>query len=304
MNNLEVFNANEVLLLLPEDVVVEFKGDFLVSAKDVANMLGYSQTIKFVELIRDKYQVKLKPSDLRNREIRKINNAGETFITSFGLNQGVANSRMEKAEHFQDWLYEDLLPTIQKTGKYDTEENEILNIPDEKERELKLHFKRLEEVVKANPSDMLSIMAYKDAENKLEIYLQNKLIEEVKQETLEQKQEINRIVDSSDSIKETMQVISGEKWRKEINGYIKGIAMEGFSGDHKDARNILYTELNNRTGSDIHRRLKFKKDRLIKAGATKTVIGKTNLMDVIEDDDKLREVFTLIVKEAYMKYCG
>lgn len=50
--------------------------------------------------------------------IRKLNNAGEAFITNLALNRVLGKSEKPKAEPFQDWLYEDMLPTVQKTGGY------------------------------------------------------------------------------------------------------------------------------------------------------------------------------------------
>jgi len=41
-----------------------------------------------------------------------------TFINESGVYQLVMNSKLESAELFQDWVYEDLLPTIRKTGEY------------------------------------------------------------------------------------------------------------------------------------------------------------------------------------------
>lgn len=132
MNELTLFEGNEVMILTKEDVNFEFKGDFLIRAKDVSSILGYSQTNDFVSLIKLKYVFKVKNSDLAKSQNRKLNNAGEIFVSSFGLNQGLSNSTMPKAEPFQDWLYEDALPSIQKHGAYLTPEKieDVLLNPD------------------------------------------------------------------------------------------------------------------------------------------------------------------------------
>lgn len=110
---------HEVMILTKEDVNFDFKGDYLMRAKDGANALEYTQTKAFVNLINPKYVYTVKNSDLPKWENRKsLNNAGETFISSFGLYQALANSTMPKAEPFQDWLYEEMLPSIQKQGHY------------------------------------------------------------------------------------------------------------------------------------------------------------------------------------------
>lgn len=132
MNELALFEGKEVMILTKEDVNFEFKGDFLIRAKDVSSILGYSQTNDFVSLIKSKYVYKVKNSDLAKSQNRKLNNAGEVFISSFGIFQGLSNSTMPKAESFQDWLYEDALPTIQKHGAYATPQtiDNIINDPE------------------------------------------------------------------------------------------------------------------------------------------------------------------------------
>lgn len=110
-----------VMILMPDDVDFEFKGDYLASAKDIAFILEYSQTNDFVSLVKDKYIYKVKNSNLAKPQNRKLHNTGELFVSSFGINQGVSNSTMPKAEPFQDWLFEDLIPSVQKHGIYATD---------------------------------------------------------------------------------------------------------------------------------------------------------------------------------------
>lgn len=134
-NELILFEGHKVTILFPEDVNFRFTGDFIISAKDTAMVLGYSSTDKFINIIKEKYLYRVKNSDISDspkRGIRKLNNAGEVFISSFGLNQGLANSTMPKAEDFQDWLYEDMIPSVQKFGAYLTPAKieEVLADPD------------------------------------------------------------------------------------------------------------------------------------------------------------------------------
>jgi hypothetical protein len=46
------------------------------------------------------------------------------------------------------------------------------------------------------------------------------------------------------------------------------------------------------------------KDRMTEQGSTKTAVNNLNLMDVIEDDKKLREIFSKIVSEYEIRYCA
>jgi len=49
---------------------------------------------------------------------RKINNAGENFITESGLYKLIFKSNRPDALRFQDWVCDEVLPAINKTGKY------------------------------------------------------------------------------------------------------------------------------------------------------------------------------------------
>ncbi|MEK4185675.1 phage antirepressor [Paenibacillus sp. FSL L8-0494] len=123
MNELMMFEGNEVIVLLPGEVNFEFKGEFLIRAKDVANVLGYqgtSATQEVLKFVKTDHVILVKNSDMAIHHIRKLNNAGETFITNLGLNRVLGKSEMPKAEPFQDWLFEDVLPSISKHGAYMT----------------------------------------------------------------------------------------------------------------------------------------------------------------------------------------
>lgn len=63
---------------------------------------------------------RLKQDGVGTNEV--IDNLGRTqqatFITESNLYKCIFQSRVEKAEQFQDWVCEDVLPTIRKTGNY------------------------------------------------------------------------------------------------------------------------------------------------------------------------------------------
>lgn len=70
------FEGNEVMILAPEDLNFKFQGDFLIRAKDVAQIVEYATTDKFVSLVKEKYIYKVKTTDLSNSpkwENRKLN---------------------------------------------------------------------------------------------------------------------------------------------------------------------------------------------------------------------------------------
>lgn len=81
-------------------------------ANDVADVLGYADPASTVSK-------KVKP---KYKGVAKMATAGgiQTVIVlkEGGIYQLVIGSKLESAEEFQDWLFEEVLPSIRKTGSY------------------------------------------------------------------------------------------------------------------------------------------------------------------------------------------
>lgn len=69
-------------------------------------------------------------------------------------------------------------------------------------------------------------------------------------------------------------------------------------------RSEMYLELERRAGCDLNTRLRNKRNRMVENGCTKAKVSALNKMDVIEDDKKLREIFSKIVTEYEIRYCA
>lgn len=116
MNNLMIFEGNEV-------EVFEFDGKILFNPKHVAKCLELSESGLRNHLAKmNNNQAKiLKNSDVLNKDFRKLNNAGEKFLTESGVYKLIFKSNKENAERFQDWVTDEVLPSIRKHGAYMTE---------------------------------------------------------------------------------------------------------------------------------------------------------------------------------------
>ena len=90
---------------------VELEGVIWFVAKDVAITLGYAQTANALKLCK-------KASNLD--ELNKNNGlfAATKWIPESDVYRLVLRSTLEDAEKFQDWVVEEVLPSIRKTGKY------------------------------------------------------------------------------------------------------------------------------------------------------------------------------------------
>ncbi|WP_236894816.1 Bro-N domain-containing protein [Clostridium beijerinckii] len=134
MNNLIIFENKQV-------EVFEWNGKVLFNPKHVAECLDITDVNSSIRNFNEKQLIKLKNSDMHNMHIRKLNNAGENFLTESGVYKLIFKSKKEEAEKFQDWVTDDVLPYIRKTGLYNSigiieQLSEQLAITDMRLREL------------------------------------------------------------------------------------------------------------------------------------------------------------------------
>ena len=108
--------------------------------RDVVECLGYevSKTTSYTkytnQYVRDKYQLKMNNSDLELFDLNndetslfKIGRKGETLINEYGVIQLVMNSPLPQAIQFQDWIIEEVIPSVLENGAYiDTSRTDAL----------------------------------------------------------------------------------------------------------------------------------------------------------------------------------
>ncbi|EOE7167543.1 hypothetical protein KWL52_007045 [Clostridioides difficile] len=123
MNNLMMFEGKEV-------EVFEYEGKVLFNPKHVAKCLELSEsaTRNHLSKMNGKQVILIRNSDVRDKDIRKLNNAGENFLTENGVYKLIFKSRKEEAEKFQDWMADEVLPSIRKTGSYSMNHDNIKNV--------------------------------------------------------------------------------------------------------------------------------------------------------------------------------
>lgn len=110
MNGLQNFSfeGNEV-----RTVLINNEPYFV--GKDVATAIGYQNTRKAIkDHVKTKYM----------REERIVTSSGTqtmTVISEPGIYQLAGQSKLPTAEPFQDWIYEEVIPSIRKHGAYLTD---------------------------------------------------------------------------------------------------------------------------------------------------------------------------------------
>lgn len=113
-----------------EIFVYEVDSEEWFIGKNIALSLGYKDPSGTVKYINDTYKKKVYIKTIENienvnkshSEIQTINN-NITLINEFGLYQMVSKSTLLKAQEFQKWIYEEVLPSLRKNNYYIDKEN-------------------------------------------------------------------------------------------------------------------------------------------------------------------------------------
>ena len=135
---------------------------------------------------------------------------------------------------------------------------------------------------------------------KLMLQMANQIAEsELK--SIEAKKLAERAIEATENIKEAVKPVF-DNWREEINKKIRRI--QNICGsDFKSLTTEMYKELERRAGCDLGTRLRNKQNKMYDRGCTKTQINNTRKIDCIEEDKRLREIFSKIVSEYEIRYC-
>lgn len=111
MNQLQVYENERFgkIRTLEED------GKVLFCGKDVAVALGYSNTIDAISR-HCRWVVK--------RDLPHPQSPGKTIEASFipegDLYRLITHSKLESAQEFEAWVFDEVLPSIRSTGRYET----------------------------------------------------------------------------------------------------------------------------------------------------------------------------------------
>ena len=97
MQQVMIFEGHEV-------EVFEWNGQVLFNPYHVGTCLDIENVTvrRHIQNMNEKQVVWLKNLDVQDMNIRKLNNAGENFLTELGVYKLIFKSREEEAERFQD----------------------------------------------------------------------------------------------------------------------------------------------------------------------------------------------------------
>ncbi|RLD10034.1 MAG: hypothetical protein DRI56_03160 [Chloroflexota bacterium] len=113
MDNLQIFVNQD----FGEIRVVDREGEPWFVAKDIAAILGYSETWAMTKLLDDDEQQKLETNAAL---VSKSRGGARTYviINESGLYHAIIKSTKPEAKAFRKWVTSEVLPSIRKTGRY------------------------------------------------------------------------------------------------------------------------------------------------------------------------------------------
>lgn len=111
-----------------------------------------------------------------------------------------------------------------------------------------------------------------------------------------------KAVETTNNIKEAVKPVL-DNWRAEIKSRIAKIAPKA-NMNYGILQAEMYKELERRAGVDLNRRVNNMKQRAKDSCSTKKQVDDIRKIDVIEQDKKLREIYSKIVTEYEIRYCA
>ena len=120
MLNLMKYNSNDV-------EIIKYNDKVLFNPYDVGNCLDMKEeTVRYhIRNFNENQVIKIKKSDVGSTNNLDIPTAGRNFLTESGVYKLSFKSRKPEAEKFTDWVTDEVLPSIRKTGKYEIESEQI-----------------------------------------------------------------------------------------------------------------------------------------------------------------------------------
>lgn len=115
MNEIKIFNNEEFGSVR----VMEIDGKTWFMGNDIASALGYSDTAK---AIRTHCKGVAEMDTPTNGGMQKVK-----YISEGDIYRLVIKSKLPKAEKFESWIFDEVLPTIRKTGGYVNDDELFIN---------------------------------------------------------------------------------------------------------------------------------------------------------------------------------
>lgn len=230
--------------------MIEENGNVLFCGNDVASALGYKSPKDAIST-HCRGAVKRRLTDALGREQETV------FISEGDIYRLAARSKLPGADEFESWIFDEVLPSIRKTGGYQTKA--------------------------MTTAQMFAMQAKVNLE------------QEQRLAALESRAERNEQTMQKTLDIFSAPAVSPDDWTSAMNHQINTL-VEQYGGNHRKFRSDRYAELELETGVDLKCRQTRLRNRMRKNGATETECKQVSILQVISRDRKLRPAFEAIIR--------
>ncbi|HCY8956417.1 Rha family transcriptional regulator [Enterococcus faecalis] len=131
-----------------------------------------------------------------------------------------------------------------------------------------------------------------------ELQFMNSVVQSLAKQEIANKRLENKVDNITDII-----ALNTTDWRKECRSLVNKMAKtQGEYGAYQEIQTAIYNEVDRRAGSSLKTRLTNLKNRMAGEGVSKSKRDKTNKLDVIDSDKRLKEIYLAVVKDFAIKY--
>ena len=222
----------------------------LFCGNDVAKGFGYKSPKDAIST-HCRGAVKRRLTDALGREQET------TFITEGDVYRLAARSKLPGADEFESWIFDEVLPSIRKTGGYQAKA--------------------------MTTAQMFAMQAQVNLEQEQRI----KALESGQKQMQSTMQKTLDIFSAP--------AVSPDDWATTMNHQINTL-VEQYGGNHRKFRSDRYAELELETGVDLKCRQTRLRNRMRRNGATETECKQVSILQVISRDRKLRPAFEAIIR--------
>lgn len=234
--------------------MIDIKGKPYAVGIDVASALGYAEPHKAVAA-HCKGGISYPVLTNGGLQEAKVIPEGDIYRLIVKAADQSRNPEIQaRAEKFEKWIFDEVIPSIRATGSYLMQQATPLHI-----------------------------------------------LQQAINNMIQQEERVKRLENTTQLIKDTV-IQHPNQWREDINRMFNRIVDRIGGKQFKELRIESYRLLEQRARVNLQRRLDNLKVRIMQEGGTKTAINNANMLDVIEADPKLREIYTAIIKEYTIKY--
>lgn len=264
MNQPQVFSNT----LFGDVRILEEDGKILFCASDVANALGYKRPNNAVSAhCRGALKRGIGVQTGKRADGTPVFQQVEmNFIPEGDVYRLITHSTLPTAERFEQWVFDEVLPTIRRTGSYQAKP--------------------------MTPAEMFAAQAQVNLEYERRL------------SDLDRRADATETALRNTVRALSVPTFTLEDWQREMQATLN-MAVRTYGLNHQTYRGELYRTLEERAHVDLSSRQTRLRNRLLRQGATTAQVKEVSKLSVIARDPKLREIFHAVFQQDLaQRFCS